>query len=133
MNKWFGMGRLTRDPKLESSGNGVEYCRFSIAVDRSYTKKDGGDRQTDFIDCTAFGKSAALIERYFHKGDGIAVEGRLETDKYVDKDGNNRTSWKIMVDRIEFPPSRKSADSGSSPAAPTLAEPTDGGDEEVPF
>ena len=131
MNKWFGMGRMTRDPKLESSGNGVEFCRFSVAIDRSYTKK-GEDKKTDFIDCTAFGKSAALIERYFHKGDGIAVEGRLESDKYVDKDGNNRTSWKIVVDRIEFPPSRKS-DSGSAPAAPTFAEPDDGGDETVPF
>lgn len=131
MNKWFGMGRMTRDPKLESSGNGVEFCRFSVAIDRSYTKK-GEDKKTDFIDCTAFGKQAVFIEKYFHKGDGIAVEGRLESDKYVDKDGNNRTSWKIMVDRVEFTPSRKS-DSGSAPAAPTFAEPTDDVDETVPF
>lgn len=130
MNKWFGMGRLTRDPKLESSGNGVEYCRFSVAIERNY-KKDGGEKQTDFIDCTSFGKQAAFIEKYFHKGDGIMVEGRMESDKYVDKDGNNRTKWKIMVDRVEFPPSRKGqsepvqSDSGFVD--------TDEGEEDIPF
>ena len=118
MNKWIGMGRITRDLKLESSGNGVEYCRFSVAVDRNY-KKEGAEKQTDFVDCTAFGRQAAFIQKYFGKGDGIAIEGRLESDKYVDKDGNNRVSWKIMVDRVEFPPSRKGqADAASAPTQP---------------
>lgn len=131
MNKWIGMGRLTRDPKLESSGNGVEYCRFTVAIDRAYTKKDG-DKQTDFIDCTSFGKQAAFVQKYFHKGDGIMVDGRLESDKYVDKDGNNRVSWKIMCDRVEFPPSRKT-DSGAAPSGAEFVEPIDGSDEDIPF
>ena len=63
MNKWIGMGRLTRDPKLESSGNGVEYCRFSVAIDRAYAKQ-GEDRKCDFIDCTTFGKQAAFVQKY---------------------------------------------------------------------
>lgn len=130
MNKWIGMGRLTRDPKLESSGNGVEYCRFSVAIDRAYAKQ-GEDRKCDFIDCTTFGKQAAFVQKYFHKGDGIMVEGRLESDKYVDKDGNNRVAWKIICDRIEFTPSRKS-DSGSAPDASGFAEPSDD-DGDIPF
>ncbi len=130
MNKWIGMGRLTRDPKLESSGNGVEYCRFSVAIDRAYAKQ-GEDRKCDFIDCTTFGKQAAFVQKYFHKGDGIMVEGRLESDKYVDKDGNNRIAWKIICDRVEFTPSRKS-DSGSAPAVSGFAEPSDD-DGEIPF
>ena len=130
MNKWIGMGRLTRDPQLESSGNGVEYCRFTIAIDRAFTKKDG-EKQTDFIDCTCFNKTAALVDKYFHKGDGIMVEGRIEQDKYVDKDGNNRTSWKIICDRVEFPPSRK----GQSDAAPaqSAAFADEDDDGEIPF
>ena len=130
MNKWFGMGRLTRDPKLESSGNGVEYCRFSVAIERNY-KKDGGEKQTDFIDCTSFGKQAAFIEKYFHKGDGIMVEGRMESDKYVDKDGNNRTKWKIMVDRVEFPPSRKGQPEPAQSDSGFVD--TDEGEEDIPF
>lgn len=130
MNKWFGMGRLTRDPKLESSGNGVEYCRFSVAIERNY-KKDGGEKQTDFIDCTSFGKQAAFIEKYFHKGDGIMVEGRMESNKYVDKDGNNRTKWKIMVDRVEFPPSRK--DQSEPVQSDSGFVDTDEGEEDIPF
>ena len=129
MNKWFGMGRIVRDPKLDSSGNGVEYCRFTIAVDRAYTKKDG-DRQTDFVDCTAFGKSAAFVQKYFHKGDGIFVEGRLESSKWVDQDGKNRVSWAITTEHTEFPPSRKDQ-SGAAPATTEFVEPTDDGD--IPF
>ena len=130
MNKWIGMGRLTRDPKLESSGNGVEYCRFSVAIDRAYAKQ-GEDRKCDFIDCTTFGKQAAFVQKYFHKGDGIMVEGRLESDKYVDKDGNNRIAWKIICDRVEFTPSRKS-DSVSAPTASGFAEPSDDAGD-IPF
>lgn len=130
MNKWIGMGRIVRDPKLESSGNGVEYCRFTVAIDRAYTKKDG-DKQTDFIDCTSFGKQAAFVQKYFHKGDGIMVDGRLESDKYVDKDGNNRVSWKIMCDRVEFPPSRKT-DSGAAPSGSDFVDPNDD-DGDCPF
>jgi len=130
MNKWIGMGRIVRDPKLESSGNGVEYCRFSVAIDRAYAKQ-GGDRKCDFIDCTTFGKQAAFVQKYFHKGDGIMVEGRLESDKYVDKDGNNRIAWKIICDRVEFTPSRKS-DSGATPSRSEFAEPSDD-DGDIPF
>lgn len=130
MNKWIGMGRLTRDPKLESSGNGVEYCRFSVAIDRAYVKQ-GEDRKCDFIDCTTFGKQAAFVQKYFHKGDGIMVEGRLESDKYVDKDGNNRIAWKIICDRVEFTPSRKS-DSGAAPSKSKFVEPSDD-DGDIPF
>ena len=130
MNKWIGMGRLTRDPKLESSGNGVEYCRFSVAIDRAYAKQ-GEDRKCDFIDCTTFGKQAAFVQKYFHKGDGIMVEGRLESDKYVDKDGNNRIAWKIICDRVEFTPSRKS-DSGAAQSRSEFVEPSDD-DGDIPF
>ena len=130
MNRWIGMGRLTKDPELQSSGNGVEFCHFSIAIDRAYNKK-GEDRKTDFVNCTAFGKQAAFVERYFHKGDGIMVEGRLESNKWVDKDGTNRTSWAITCDRIEFPIGKKSG-SGDAPAPSEFADAADD-DANIPF
>jgi len=131
MNKFIGMGRLVRDPEMKASGNGTDVCRFTVAIDRAFVKQ-GEERKADFVDCVTFGKQAAFVEKYFKKGDGIAIEGRFESNKWVDKDGNNRLSWSVTVDRVEFPPSRKS-DSGSAPAAPTFAEPDGGGDETVPF
>ena len=130
MNKWIGIGRLTRDTEIKASGNGTEFCKFTIAVDRAYTKQ-GEERKCDFVDCTTFGKQAAFVNKYFHKGDGIVVEGRLESDKWTDKDGNKRTSWGIMVDRVEFPPSRK----GQSDAAPaqSAAFADEDDDGEIPF
>jgi len=130
MNRWIGIGRLTRDTEIKASGNGIEFCKFTIAVDRAYTKQ-GEDRKCDFVDCTTFGKQAAFVNKYFHKGDGIVVEGRLESDKWTDKEGNKRTSWGIMVDRVEFPPSRK----GQSDAAPaqSAAFADEDDDGEIPF
>ena len=101
MNKWIGMGRITKDIELQTGKTGSEYCKFTVAIDR---KKDkNGDKKTDFIDCTAFGKTAAFVQKYFKKGDGIVVEGRFESDTYDAKDGTKRTKWGVSVDNIEFP------------------------------
>jgi single-strand DNA-binding protein len=130
MNKFIGMGRLVRDPEMKASGNGTDVCRFTVAIDRAFAKQ-GEERKTDFVDCITFGKQAAFVEKYFHKGDGIAIEGRFESNKWVDKDGNNRMSWSVTVDRVEFTPSRKTESSTAS--AQTFAEPSDESDDECPF
>ena len=108
MNKIIITGRITQDIEIKVGGSGIEYTNFSVAVDRGRKDKDG-NRQTDFFNCTTFGKSAAFLKQYFKKGDGITIEGRMESDK----DGKNRTTWGITVEQIEFPLSRKS-DSASS-------------------
>ena len=101
MNKWIGMGRITKDIELQTGKTGAEYCKFSVAVNR---KKDkNGETKADFVDCTAWGKTAAFVQKYFKKGDGIVVEGRLESDTYEAKDGTKRTKWGVSVDNIEFP------------------------------
>ena len=136
MNKIIVMGRLVRDPELKASGAGTEYCHFTVACDRAFSKK-GEDKKTDFIDCTTFGKSAAFVEKYFHKGDGIAVEGRMESNKWVDQDGKNRVSWGVTVDRVEFPSGRKGqtdpAQDEPIQSGSTFAEPSDGDDSDIPF
>ena len=106
MNKWIGMGRITKDIELQTGKTGSEYCKFTVAIDRE--KDKNGDKKTDFVDCTAFGKTAAFVAKYFKKGDGIVVEGRFESDTYDAKDGTKRTKWGVSVDNIEFPQGGKS-------------------------
>lgn len=91
------MGRLTAAPELRTTQSGKSVTAFSIAVSRQYDKE-----KTDFIECVAWNKTAEFIERYFSKGDMIAVIGRIETDTYKDKDGNNRKSFKIIVNEVSF-------------------------------
>ena len=80
MNVWIGEGRLVRDPELKVVGGGTELCNFTLAIDRSGKDKDG-NKQADFVDCTAFGKTGAFVDRYFKKGDGMLVRGRFQSDK----------------------------------------------------
>ena len=101
MNTVILSGRLTKDTDLKTCNSGTEVCNFTVAVDRRVKK--GEDKQADFIDCTAWGKSATFINNYFHKGDGISITGRIESRKYTDKDGHNRVAWGVTVEETEFP------------------------------
>lgn len=104
MNKIIITGRITKDTELKVTDSGKEYCNFSVAVDRRFKNKDvESEKHTDFFDCTAWGKSGAFVDKYFGKGDGITVEGRMESRKYTDKDGNNRVFWGVTCENIEFP------------------------------
>ena len=101
MNKWIGAGRITKDIELQTAKTGLEFAKFSVAVNRR--KDKNGEQKADFVDCTVFGKQAAFVAKYFQKGDGIVVEGRLESDTYDAKDGTKRTKWAITVENVEFP------------------------------
>ena len=98
MNVVILMGRLTADPELRTTNNGVSVTSFSIAVDREYTK----EKQTDFINCVAWRNSAEFISKYFSKGQMIALRGTLQQNNYTDKDGNKRTSYNVVVDSANF-------------------------------
>ena len=95
------MGRLTYEPELKSTPNGLSVIRFQIAVDRSYQAK-GQERQADFIDCVAWRQTAEFISRYFHKGSMIAVEGSIQTSNYTDKNGNNRKQTEVLANNVSF-------------------------------
>lgn len=116
-NKVIIEGRLTSDPELKTTQSGVEYCNVSVAVDRDY--KNGEDKQTDFIPVKAWRGSAKFICNYFHKGDPILIDGRLEIDKYVDNDGNNKTFTNVVVDRCTFTISKKGGSTETAQAQPT--------------
>ena len=121
MNKIILAGRLTRAAELKVGNSGSEYCKFTIAVDRSRTKDN--EKKTDFFDCTAFGKTGAFVEKYFAKGDGIELIGRMESDKYTDKENKTRTTWGVSVEEVYFPLGKGKADrTEETPSEPSAAE-----------
>ncbi|HOR21354.1 MAG TPA: single-stranded DNA-binding protein [Ruminococcus sp.] len=104
MNKVILVGRLVADPELRQTQNGVASCRIRIAVDRKFADKSTGERQSDFINCTAWRQTAEFISRYFSKGKLIAVEGSLRTGSYTDKNHPDVTHYTtdVFVDNVEF-------------------------------
>ena len=110
------MGRLTRDPELRTTQSGVSVASFTAAVDRDFGGRDGSERQTDFIDCVAWRQTGEFVSKYFHKGSMIVVSGRLQSRKWQDRDGNNRTNWEVVADNVYFGESRRSREeNGSAP------------------
>lgn len=101
MNKVILMGRLTTDPELKTTPNGISVTSFSLAVDRNYVKQ-GSERKTDFINVVAWRQRAEFICKYFVKGQLIALDGSIETRAYVDKNGNNRTAFEVVVENAYF-------------------------------
>jgi single-strand DNA-binding protein len=93
-------GRLTADPELKTTNNGTSVCSFTIAVERRY--KQGEERQADFINIVAWRSSAEFVSKYFKKGQMIAVEGAIQTRRYQDKDGNNRTAFEVLANNVQF-------------------------------
>ena len=105
MNSVCMVGRLTANPEMKSTSSGIEYVDFRIAVDRDYQKN--GERVSDFFSVKAWRATAAFIEKYFHKGDGIEIKGSLENHSYV-TGGENRTYTYINAERVGFTPGKKS-------------------------
>ena len=108
------MGRLTRDPELRRTGSGIAVANFTLAVERDFASKEGGEKETDFIDCVAWKSTGEFVARYFQKGSMAAVAGRLQSRKWKDKDGSNRTSWEIVAENVYFAERKQNSDSGSN-------------------
>ena len=106
------MGRLTADPELRTTPNGISVTSFSVAVDRSY-QRAGEERQTDFINVVAWRNTAEFVSRYFRKGSMIAVEGSIQTDSYTDRDGNKRKSFQVVANNVSFCGSKNESGTGN--------------------
>ena len=105
MNKIILLGRLARDPDVrQTQGNEpMAVCRFSVAVERPYSsKRKEGDATVDFINCVCFGKRGENIGQYFHKGNRIAITGRLQVSNWQDNNGQKRYSTDVVVEDFEF-------------------------------
>ena len=146
------MGRLTRDPELRYTQSQTPVASFTLAVDRDFGSRDGGEKQTDFIDCVAWRQTAEFVSKYFTKGSMAVVSGRLQIRDWTDRDGGKRRSAEVVVDNMYFGESRRrdgdsgdsrsssyssygnsgSAGKSSAPAASAFAE-LDDGDGELSF
>lgn len=130
------MGRLTRDPELRRTGNGIAVTSFTLAVDRDFSNKESGEKETDFIDCVAWRNTAEFVEKYFHKGSMAVVAGRLQLRSWTDKDGNKRRSAEVLADSVYFGDSKKSdgytGESGTTAPAQDFALIEDD-DAQLPF
>lgn len=117
MNIAILTGRLTADPELKTTPNGVSVCSFSVAVDRKY--KQGEEKQADFINIVAWRGTAEFVSKYFSKGSAIGIEGSIQTRNYTDKNGNNRTAFEIVANNVHFIDSKRSQSGGEGNSLPT--------------
>jgi single-strand DNA-binding protein len=107
------MGRLTKDPELRQTPNGVSVTTFTIAVDRDYTPK-GQERQADFIDIVAWRNTAEFVCKYFRRGQLVAVQGSIQTRTYTDRYGNNRKAVEVVADNVNFAEPKRESNSHSA-------------------
>ena len=141
LNSIFLHGRLTADPELKQTQSGVSLCNFSIAVDRSY--KNGEDKMTDFFNCTAWRGLGEMIAKHFKKGKEIVLSGEMQSQRWQDTDGNNRISWVVSVNSVDFCGSKKegnpsvNVDPNNDPlldfAKSNGFEAVEGADDDLPF
>ena len=145
LNKVVLCGRLTADPELKQTQNGIAVVSFTIAVNRRFTRgADGqGNSQADFINCVAFGRTGEFMERFGRKGTKFLVEGRIQTGSYTNRDGQKVYTTDVVVEQVEFAESKSTGDnsgyvpadrpSPSGAAGDGFMNIPDGIDEELPF
>ena len=138
MNKVILMGNLTRDPEIRYSQgeNSLAIARFSLAINRRFAKQ--GDTEVDYFNCTAFGKQAEFIEKYFRKGSRMLVSGRVQNDNYTNKNGEKVYSVQIIAEEIEFAERKGSGQTSGGAPEPSEAPNDfmnipDGVEEGLPF
>lgn len=114
------MGRLTREPELRRTGNETPVASFTLAVERD-TKGQNGERETDFIECVAWRKTAEFVASYFDKGSMAIAKGRLQIRKYTDKDGNKRTAAEVVAESVYFGESKSNSGKQENGAEASVA------------
>lgn len=144
-NKVLLVGNLTRDPELKHTPSNQAVAAIGLAVNRQYTTKDGEKREeTTFVDCEAWGRQAEVMSQYLSKGRPVLVEGRLKLDQWQDKDGNNRSKLKVVIENFQFLGGRgegggsRGGGGDYASAAPGQGGPAGGGsghdnDDPIPF
>ena len=143
MNKIILMGRLTAEPDLKYSSKdpSMAIARYTLAVDRRFAKKDNKEDSTDFIRCVAFGKAGEFASKYFHKGQRVLVEGRLQIGQFTNKEGQKVPTADVIIENQEFADAPKQGQVVPTASKESSASMMDGflevdgstDDDEVPF
>lgn len=139
-NKVILMGNLTRDPELRVTNTGLSICKLSLAVNRTYTTKEGDSKdETTYVDIDSFGKQAETLSKYLQKGRPIMIEGRLKLDQWETNEGQKRSKLGVILENFQFIGGRDAASSTSSDSS-NVNEVSQGSshsdnsfDEDVPF
>lgn len=127
LNTIILQGRLTKDAEVRYTQSNKAVASFTVAVDRF-----GKNSETDFINCVAWEKTATFVENYFHKGDMILVQGRMQSRNYEDKDGHKRTAFEVLVNEVNFCANKtKNNEQAGNVSSTTFTELSD--DTELPF
>jgi single-strand DNA-binding protein len=120
INKAIIYGNLTRDPELKSLASGTQVCEFGVATNRIWKDKNNTRQEsTDYHNVVVFGRQAELINQYLHKGNGVFLEGRIQTRSWDAQDGTKRYRTEIVADRIQFGPKSGSTSSGNYESKPS--------------
>ncbi len=122
MNKVLLVGRLTTKPELRYTGSNLPYTRFSVAVNRTFTNASG-ERETDFINVVVWRKQAENVCNYLNKGSLVAVEGRIQTGSFTDKDGNTRYTTEVAAESVSFLESKSQGQTRSNDSGPSYSAP----------
>lgn len=125
LNKAILMGRLTRDPELRHTQSNMAVASFSLAIDRD-RKGPNGERQTDFIDCVAWGRQAEFVSQWFTKGMLAIVVGRMQSSSYEDKNGNKRTKITVNCDEVQFGETKKAREANQRAGGQDFTPPPPG-------
>ena len=112
MNKALLVGRITTKPELRTTNSGIPYTRFSVAINRPFS--NNGERSADFINILVWRKQAENVCNFLDKGSQVAIECRIQTGNYTDKDGNNRNSFEVVADNVQFLDSKSQRNSDVS-------------------
>lgn len=137
LNKAILVGRLTKDPELKSTASGISVVNFTVAIQRKF-KDANGERQTDFINCVAFSRTADFVKTYFNKGNMISCDGSIQTRTWDDADGKRHFFTEVIVNDAGFVESKRDAEASASkkeneePDMPTEFG-VDGTDDDLPF
>ena len=131
LNNVVLMGRLCAEPEIKYTQSNKAVLSVNIAVDRDYSSN--GERKTDFIPIVAWEKAAEFIGKYFTKGSMIAVQGRIETRSYEDKNGQKRTVTEVRVDKVSFCGEKKETATPEPTKAPAPVSYDIADDDELPF
>lgn len=108
------MGRMVRDPELRRTGSGIAVASFTLAVDRDFSGKESGEKETDFIDCVAWRGTGEFVAKHFTKGRMAVASGRLQIRSWTDKDGNKRRTAEVVADNVYFGDSKRDSDGNSN-------------------
>ena len=130
LNQVFLAGNLTRDPETNHLKSGTQVCKFGIASNRKFTANGEKKEEVLFITVECWGKTAELCQKYLSRGSGVLVQGRLKMDQYETKEGDKRTAFLIVADRVNFMP-RASEGRSEKPQSRSDSDATDGGSQEV--